>query len=136
MSSSYAWKLRALLKKNLILLKRNFISTLFEIFFPSIIIVVILALRLAFSVNTHKFSEEGSIEAFIKDKSMTSINNNNYDITTQEWNGFNLMSPFEICSSANEQTQERRIIASLGIPLEIKQQMINDANLFRDKGVN
>ena len=136
MSSSYAWKLRALLKKNLILLKRNFISTLFEIFFPSIIIVVILALRLAFSVDTHKFSEEGGIEAFIKDKSMTSINNNNYDITTQEWNGFTLLSPFEICSSVNEQKQERRIIASLGIPLEIKQQMINDANLFKDKGVN
>ena len=73
MSSSYAWKLRALLKKNLILMKRNFISTLFEIFFPSIIIVVILVLRQAFSVETHSFSEEGDIVTYIKDKSMTSI---------------------------------------------------------------
>ena len=137
MSSSYAWKLRALLKKNLILMKRNFISTLFEIFFPSIIIVVILILRRAFSVDTHDFSEEGSIESFIKDKSMTSINYNLYsNLEDQEWNGLSLLSPFQICSSSNEQFEERKIIASLGIPGDIKQQMINDAELFKTKGIN
>ena len=137
MSSSYAWKLRALLKKNLILMKRNFISTLFEIFFPSIIIVVILILRMAFSVDTHDFSEEGSIESFIKDKSMTSINYNLYsNLEDQEWNGLSLLSPFQICSSSNEQFEERKIIASLGIPGDIKQQMINDAELFKTKGIN
>ena len=137
MSSSYAWKLRALLKKNLILMKRNFISTLFEIFFPSIIIVVILVLRLAFSVETHDFSEEGGIESFIKDKSMTSINYRTYDdITTQEWNGLSLLSPFQICSSANEQGEERKKIASIGLPIKIKQQMIDDAGIFKDKGIN
>ena len=137
MSSSYAWKLRALLKKNLILMKRNFISTLFEIFFPSIIIVVILILRKAFSVDTHDFSEEGSIESFIKDKSMTSINYNLYsNLEDQEWNGLSLLSPFQICSSSNEQFEERKIIASLGIPGDIKQQMINDAELFKTKGIN
>ena len=137
MSSSYAWKLRALLKKNIILMKRNFISTLFEIFFPSIIIVVILILRQAFSVDTHDFSEEGGIETFIKDKSMTSINYVSYtNILTQEWNGLSLLSPFQICSSANEQGEERKKIASLGIPIEIKQQMIKDANEFKSKGIN
>ena len=137
MSSSYAWKLRALLKKNLILMKRNFISTLFEIFFPSIIIVVILILRKAFSVDTHDFSEEGSIESFIKDKSMTSINYNLYsNLEDQEWNGLSLLSPFQICSSSNEQFEERKIIASLGIPGDIKQQMINDAELFKTKRIN
>ena len=137
MSSSYAWKLRALLKKNLILMKRNFISTLFEIFFPSIIIVVILILRKAFSVDTHDFSEEGSIESFIKDKSMTSINYNLYsNLEDQEWNGLSLLSPFQICSSSNEQFEERKIIASLGIPGDIKQQMINDAELFKTKEIN
>ena len=137
MSSSYAWKLRALLKKNLILMKRNFISTLFEIFFPSIIIVVILILRMAFSVDTHDFSEEGSIESFIKDKSMTSINYNLYsNLEDQEWNGLSLLSPFQICSSSNEQFEERKIIASLGIPGDIKHQMINDAELFKTKGIN
>ena len=138
MSSSYAWKLRALLKKNLILMKRNFISTLFEIFFPSIIIVVILVLRLAFSVDTHDFSEEGGIESFIKDKSMTSINYNDDDtaVTNQEWNGLSLLSPFQICSSANEQGEERKKIASIGIPDEIKTQMINDANKFKTEGIN
>ena len=137
MPSSYAWKLRALLKKNLILMKRNFISTLFEIFFPSIIIVVILILRMAFSVDTHDFSEEGSIESFIKDKSMTSINYNLYsNLEDQEWNGLSLLSPFQICSSSNEQFEERKIIASLGIPGDIKQQMIKDAELFKTKGIN
>ena len=137
MPSSYAWKLRALLKKNLILMKRNFISTLFEIFFPSIIIVVILILRKAFSVDTHDFSEEGSIESFIKDKSMTSINYNLYsNLEDQEWNGLSLLSPFQICSSSNEQFEERKIIASLGIPGDIKQQMIKDAELFKTKGIN
>ena len=130
MSSSYAWKLRALLKKNLILMKRNFISTLFEIFFPSIIIIVILILRKAFSVDTHNFSEEGDIETFIKDKSMSSVNYNNYDFTSFEWNGLSLLPPFQICSSYNEQYEERTKIASLGVPLEIKQQMINDALLY------
>ena len=136
MASSYAWKLRALLKKNLILMKRNFISTLFEIFFPSIIIIVILILRKAFSVDTHNFSEEGDIENFIKDKSMSSVNYNTYDISTSEWNGLSLLSPFHICSSMNEQNEERRVIASLGIPLEIKQQMISDAAIFLNKGLS
>ena len=136
MSSSYAWKLRALLKKNLILMRRNFISTLFEIFFPSIIIIVILILRKAFSVDTHDFSEEGGIEAFIKDKSMTSINYEGYDLSTSDWNGFTLLNPYQICSSMNEQYEERTKIASLGIPMEIKQQMIADAALFRDQGLS
>ena len=138
MSSSYAWKLRALLKKNLILMKRNFISTLFEIFFPSIIIVVILVLRLAFSVDTHDFSEEGGIESFIKDKSMTSINYNDdrTAVKNQEWNGLSLLSPFQICSSANEQGEERKKIASIGLPIEIKRQMIADARIFKDEQIN
>ena len=93
MSSSYGWQLRALLKKNLILMKRNFISTLFEIFFPSIIIIVILILRLVFSIDTHDFSEEGGVEAFIKDKSMSSINYNGYSLSSLEWNGLSLLNP-------------------------------------------
>ena len=136
MSSSYAWKLRALLKKNLILMKRNFISTLFEIFFPSVIIVVILILRLVFSIDTHDFSEEGGIEAFIKDKSMTSINYNGYNLASLEWNGLTLLNPFQICSKMNEQFEERTKIASIGIPSEIKQQMIDDARYFRDSGLS
>ena len=136
MSSSYAWKLRALLKKNLILMKRNFISTLFEIFFPSVIIVVILILRLVFSIDTHDFSEEGGIEAFIKDKSMTSINYNGYNLASLEWNGLTLLNPFQICSKMNEQFEERTKIASIGIPSEIKQQMIDDAGYFRDSGLS
>ena len=117
-------------------MKRNFISTLFEIFFPSIIIIVILILRLVFSIDTHDFSEEGGVEAFIKDKSMSSINYNSHDLTSLEWNGLSLLNPFQICSSMNEQGEERTKIASIGIPSEIKQQMIEDARLFRNAGLS
>ena len=58
MVSSYCWKLKSLLKKNLILMKRNFLSTLFEILFPIILMVVIIGLREAFPVEIYKFSEE------------------------------------------------------------------------------
>ena len=72
MVSSYCWKLRALLKKNLILMKRNILSTLFEIFFPIILMVVIICLRKAFPVETFKFQEEEkSLENYILDKSIT-----------------------------------------------------------------
>ena len=127
MASSYLWKLRSLLKKNIILMRRNFISTLFEIFFPSVIIVVILALRQAFQVDVHNFNEEGDLETFIKAKSMTSINYDSYsdlDLSGQSWNGLSLINPFQICSEQNEQYEKRGKIASLNIPPDIKTQMI------------
>ena len=74
MASSYFSKLSALIRKNLILMKRNILSTLFEIFFPILLFGVIIALREAFPIETFTFSEqEKTTENFIKDKSMTSI---------------------------------------------------------------
>ena len=139
MASSYLWKLRSLLKKNIILMRRNFISTLFEIFFPSVIIVVILALRQAFQVDVHNFNEEGDLETFIKAKSMTSINYDSYsdlDLSGQSWNGLSLINPFQICSEQNEQYEKRGKIASLNIPLDIKTQMIRDSEIFKNKGLS
>ena len=138
MSSSYCWKLRALLKKNLILMKRNLISTIFEILFPILIIIVIVALKQAFSVDTHHFLEtEGSLEKFILDKSMSSFNYENeptsdYDGTAQTWLGLSALPPFAICSPLNPQYQYRPLIASIGIPQEIKNQMIHDSELFEN----
>ena len=134
MSSSYCWKLRALLKKNLILMKRNIISTIFEIFFPIIIVIVIVALKQAFSVDTHYFDEtEGDTEKFIKDKSMSSFNylyaGSDYDMIESSWNGLSVIPPFMICSPMNAQYQSRPLIASIGIPEGIKQQMIVDSLL-------
>ena len=135
-SSSYCWKLRALMKKNIILMKRNLISTLFEIFFPVILVVVILALKQAFNVVTYNFSEmEGSIEKYISDKSMSSFNydtsiNTDYDPLSASWLGLSALPPFQICSPMNNQGEARPIIASIGIPQEIKDQMIKDSEKF------
>ena len=136
MSSSYFWKLRALLKKNLILMKRNLISTIFEIMFPIIIVIVIVALKQAFPINTHHFSEtEGSLEKYILDKSMSSINyddTTDYNQASQSWLGLSALPPFQICSPLNPQYQYRPLIASIGIPLEIKNQMIQDSEKFEN----
>ena len=85
MVSSYCWKLKSLLKKNLILMKRNFLSTLFEILFPIILMVVIIGLREAFPVEIYKFSEEEKdLTTYIQNKSITTktpiLTDTNYDI--------------------------------------------------------
>ena len=129
MSSSYFWKLRALLKKNVVLMKRNIISTLFEIFFPSIIIAVLVALKEAFSVDTFYFSQEGGIEKFIEEKSMSSFDYSSYDSTNPKIYGLSELPPFQICSSSNPQGEERPIIAHVGdLPDEIRDQMIDDSS--------
>ena len=48
MSNSNSWKLKALIKKNFLILKRNIVSTLFEILFPIILILLAYAIRKAF----------------------------------------------------------------------------------------
>ena len=137
MASSYFTKLRALIKKNLILMKRNILSTLFEIFFPIILFGVIIALREAFPIETFTFSEqEKTTENFINDKSMTSIkdiiSDPDFDQNSFSWNGMSVIPPLKICSSLNEQYQSRPLIGSIGLPLEIRNQMISDSLEFEN----
>ena len=69
MSNTNSWKLRALIKKNFLILKRNIISTLFEILFPIILILLAYAIRKAFVLDKHEFNkEEESLEKYIKTK--------------------------------------------------------------------
>ena len=136
MASSYCWKLRALLKKNLILMKRNLFATLFEIFFPVILMVVIICLREAFPIETYKFEgQEKTTENYIYDKSITSKTNiftdPNFDLDTKSWIGLTAIPPLQICSPYNNQMEQRPLIASIGIPLEIKNQMIIDSLEFK-----
>ena len=75
MSNSNSWKLRALIKKNFLILKRNIISTLFEILFPIILILLAYAIRKAFVLETYEFNkEEESLEKYIKTKSAVYFN--------------------------------------------------------------
>ena len=127
MPSSYLWKLRSLLKKNLILMKRNVLSTIFEIFFPILIVIIILALSQAFPLEKYIYEEiEGNeIGQYITNRSMSSINYGKSDISIeynkeyQSWLGLSALPPFKICSPLNPQYQSRPLIASLGIPKEI-----------------
>ena len=138
MVSSYCWKLRALLKKNLILMKRNIFSTIFEIFFPIILMVVIIGLRKAFPVDIFTFDEEEkTLENYIFNKSITTKNplltDPNYDSVKKSWLGLSTLPPLKICSPINNQYQARPKIASIGIPNEIKQQMILDSKEFENE---
>ena len=46
--STFSWQLKALMKKNLILMKRNCITTFCEIFFPMILIAFLALFKILF----------------------------------------------------------------------------------------
>ena len=58
MASSFYWKLKALMRKNIILMKRNLMSTLFEIFFPISMFCLIIGLRQVFTRETEHFEDK------------------------------------------------------------------------------
>ena len=47
MASSNCWKLRALMQKNLNIMKRNVCGTIAEVFFPIILMILVLVIRKA-----------------------------------------------------------------------------------------
>ena len=82
MSNSNTWKLKALIKKNFLILKRNIVSTLFEILFPIILILLAYAIRKAFILETYEFDkEEKSLDEYIKNKSAVYFNRDNLLLT-------------------------------------------------------
>ena len=71
MASSYWQKLQALIKKNLILMKRNIIATSFEILFPITMFALIIILREVFPLTDETFeSFEHDDTSFMKTKSI------------------------------------------------------------------
>ena len=137
MSSQNSWKLKALMKKNLLILKRNIISTLFEIFFPIILIVLSYAIRKAFLLETFYFSsEEGSIENYIQARSISNIDlngnpNPDIDFKSLKWLNLSILPALYICSQNNTKKTPRPIIATIGIPQEIKNIILEDVNLHK-----
>ena len=190
MASSFCWKLTALLKKNLILMKRNLVTTLFEILFPILMFCLIIILRHVFPLNIESFdSLEGDIKKFVQNKSIISaldinvnltdvlIKNNITNITDLnisdindianiDFSNFNFIKyikfdnivpfmqlldkigindldlkdigielfipPLYICSNINDQKQKRPLIASIGIPQDIKNKMILDSIVYNN----
>jgi hypothetical protein len=128
------WKLKALIKKNLLEMKRNLFSSFCEIFFPIILMFLVLLLKSAFKVEKYTFKEEeGDNFGFMKHRSIVNLNfsSKNYDIN-DKWNGMNLLPIFNICSSENEQQKERPKIALINVPDDIKETFIKDSNKYGD----
>ena len=48
MSQTFKWQLKALLKKNIILMKRNCVTTFCEIFFPMILMALLAVTKILF----------------------------------------------------------------------------------------
>ena len=73
MGSSFFRKLKALMKKNLIIMKRNILSTIFEIFFPVVLFCLIIILRKSFPIANMSFEEfDHNLTYFMENKSIIS----------------------------------------------------------------
>ena len=147
MASSNCWKLRALMQKNLNIMKRNVCGTIAEVFFPIILMILVLVIRKAFSVKKHYFNdEEKSDEEFTAKRSLAfidfsqgdlEINETNADGTTKSykyksdnlWEGQNsaLNKIFDIC--VNKEGKERYLIALVNVPDDIKNKLIDVGKL-------
>ena len=135
-------KLRGLIKKNLLILKRNKITTLCEILFPIILMLLMLEVRNSFIIDEYDFqTDHGTTTTYIKDRSVANINYNlnNSEITSDEnnrsfyWNNLTILPALGICSKFNRGRKERPLIGSIGIPKEIKEKIILDASFYQDQ---
>ena len=141
--ASSLWKLRALLKKNFYEMKRNIFSTLIEILFPIIAVLLLYAVKTIYDIENRKFDTyEGSIQNFTKmhsvfntDKlpilnitpSISPLINNS--IVTPDIYGMSIQPSLSICSYLNF-NYIRPAIATIGVPYEIKEKMIYESLYF------
>jgi len=73
MASSFCQKLQVMMKKNLLIMKRNLIQTLLELFFPVLLFLIIIGLRQIFNRDNHLFEElEGTFDNFMVNKTILS----------------------------------------------------------------
>ena len=142
MASSNCSKLRALMQKNLNIMKRNVCGTIAEVFFPIILMILVLVIRKAFGIKKHYFTEEETNdETFTQKRSLAFIDFSEGTFEKNEtdadgkalsykynddnlWNGQNtaLNKIFDIC--VNKAEKERYKIALVNIPNEIKNKLI------------
>ena len=136
MASSSCWKLRALMKKNCLIMRRNICSTFFEILFPIALILLCFIIRQAFQLEKFYFKdEEKSLTEYIKNTS--ALYDGNYNthsspltVDVDSALGLSIIPALKICSILNDKNEPRPIIATIGVPPEIKTQITNDAGTF------
>ena len=132
--SSSIWKLNALIKKNLLEMRRSIFSTICEIFFPIILMLLLYWLKTIFEIKTHEFDiKEGTLEDFIKKRSVSFIDDyTSISPDSIKWNGLSILPALLICSQYNTNQEKRPVIATINIPDEIKYKLINDSLIFND----
>ena len=130
-------KLKALIKKNILVLKRNKGTTLCEIFFPIILMAIMLIIRKVFEIDEFEFDEEEkTIENFISQKSVANVDFTNPGINTTDnitfsWYGLSILPALSICSAFNRLQTPRPLIATIGIPESIKNKLIFDSMIYQ-----
>ena len=78
-------KLKALIKKNLLVLKRNKGTTICEIIFPIALMLILLIIRKAFSIDKFEFDDiEKTTENFIQTKSVANVDLSHPDINSTD----------------------------------------------------
>ena len=134
-------KLLAIIKKNIILMKRNIFTTLLEIFFPIIVMFLLILLRKNFDIYHFSFDkDEKSIDDYLYSKGFCTLTYTKSDYKYKyeiDWNkltwlNMRIIPPLSVCSKYNKQNLTRPYIASIGIPEEMKKQMIDDSKIYED----
>ncbi len=87
---SGTWQLRALMKKNLILMKRNSCEALCEILFPIILMILLVLVRSAFKII--EYIEPDVNETFLKTNSTILISADEIE-TNYQWQSFTFRNP-------------------------------------------
>jgi len=94
---SQGWQLKALMKKNYILMKRSCCASICEIFFPVFLMLMIGLIRR--SIKKEELVYDGNDSEFLRTNSTALVNQNkmknmqiseNFDIT---WNGLSFYYP-------------------------------------------
>ena len=133
------------MKKNLLILRRNIISTIFEILFPIVLILLCYAIRQAFTLKTFLFNEEEKDrDNYIQNKS-TVYKGISSGMSMQYFfppidptllvDGLSIIPALKICSMMNSKYKPRPIIASIGVPEKIKRIINNEVTNFNTQAV-
>ena len=130
------------MQKNLNIMKRNVCGTIAEVFFPIILMILVLVIRKAFGIKEHTFEdEETNDNTFTKKRSLAFIDfpEDSFKVNETDaegnvlsykyydnnlWYGQNtaLNKIFDIC--VNKDGKERYIIALVNVPDEIKNKLL------------
>ena len=141
MASSSYWKLNALIKKNLLAMRRNILSTIAEIFFPIALMCIVLIIRKVFKVKYYRFEkQEIDDNTFFLQKSTAFLTTNEFGVPLdpnstefEKWKTYiTKRSFFHICNELYQTPRNK--IALVTVPQKITQAIVNIAS-YTDSNV-